>query len=372
MPQLSLATTTVDNHKFVASEWIGRGKTYPSADTPDFILAARREVLSIPEKHASLLPATSLSVLDLLALKLQAQPSNYVTPEAERAFSFEDPNDDLPALSKRRIPPDAFLRKLHKAFGPAWFNGAQSIVDTGFKQSRVPPYALTYWSEMSIILVKKATWQRAEGWLTRWEREPGFLEEADHARILMGSLAWDAQIQALGSDTSAENLAGLLSEDWLDDEHINMLLQEVYSRARLDPTLSRKVAVLPLVLQQVISNARMRSNWTHPLLDRCSRYITSGRKHLYFPVNVGGVHWVPCVIDFEAQVVRYGDSLLSTRENTSMETIIQDLQAWLLHAFQKTFTNKGNTLAHGRQDDTHSCGVCTVNAIAPVVATIII
>lgn len=159
---------------------------------------------------------------------------------------------------------------------------------------------------MNIIISKRATWRQAEDWLTRWERGPGFLEEADHARILMGSLAWGARIQALGSDAGAENLAKLLSEMWLDDEHVNMLVQEIYARVRLVPKLARDVVVLPLAFQQVLRNAHESGNYNRPLLDRCKCYVNGGRQRIYFPVNIGGVHWVPCVLDFRTKSIHYG------------------------------------------------------------------
>lgn len=40
-----------------------------------------------------------------------------------------------------------------------------------------------------------------------------------------------------------------------------------------------------------------------------------------------------------------------------------DLKKVLENLFNKRFNNDGNTLSHGMQDDTYSCGVCTVNAV---------
>ncbi|KAI0629632.1 hypothetical protein C8Q77DRAFT_1065756 [Trametes polyzona] len=349
--------------QFIPTEWIGCGKVYPSADTPEFIEAARREVLTIPSWYTTLLPDSKLSVLEFLALPLPTQPSVLVNYDAQRVFSFDSPTDSLTMLVNRPIPSPEFIQDMHKAFGQAWFSGAQSIIDPRYKQSRVPFYALTYWKEMSFALAKRAAWKLAEGWLARWERLPGFLEEADHARVLLGALPWSSRVEALGSDTGAENLALLLSDQWLDDELINMLLQELYGRARLDPKLSRYVVVLPLALQQVVHNAAAKKDYTHALLQRCKRYVDTGRRHLYFPVNIGNAHWVPCMIDFEDEAIRYGDSLASTSESRSMRSIVNDLQAWLLHSFGVRFASAGNSLAHGLQGDGHSCGICTVNTV---------
>lgn len=58
-----------------------------------------------------------------------------------------------------------------------------------------------------------------------------------------------------------------------------------------------------------------------------------------------------------------GDSLISAKESKNMRTIVEDVRAWIFDAFRQSFTDGGNTLAHGQQDDTFSCGVCTVNTI---------
>ncbi|CDO76140.1 hypothetical protein BN946_scf185027.g3 [Trametes cinnabarina] len=296
-PPVTLDDTTQDDCIFDPAQWLACGKTYPDNDTPAFILEARKVALRIPTEHSTLLPSKNLSVLELLKRALLTKSSLLVIQEAERLFSFDAPTNGLEALTSRPLPPDDFVRKLQKAFGQAWFSGALSVVDGRFKSSRLPLSALTYWTEMGLIVDKKATWKRALEWLTRWERSPDFLKEADHARLLMGSLSWSTRIQALGSDTSAENLALLLSDEWLDDELINMLVQELFQHAQLNPRLSRTVAILPLALQQVVHNAVTRRTYSHLLLERCKHYIISRHQKLYFPVNISGVHWIPCMVN---------------------------------------------------------------------------
>ncbi|OSC96522.1 hypothetical protein PYCCODRAFT_1379012 [Trametes coccinea BRFM310] len=357
-------TPTSDSPIFDPAEWISCGKTYPSADTPGFIHAARKAVLAIPTEHLKLLPDQTLSVLALLRKTLPPELAHLVTQEAQCSFDFEAPTDTLEALESRPLPPDDLVRKLQQAFGQAWFNGAQSLVDRRFKQSKLLLFVLTYWTEMGLVVSKKAIWKRAVDWLTRWEQDTNFLKEADRARSLMDLLPWSARIKALGSDTGAENLALLLSEQWLDDELINMLVQELFQRTHLDPKLSRTVALLPLPFQQVLHKAAAKQTYSHPLLERCKHYISGGRQRFYFPVNVGGVHWVSCMIDFEENVICYGDSMLSaTRKSEGMQGIVEDIQVWLKDTLSIAFTDKGNSLAHGVQEDSSSCGVCSVNTI---------
>ena len=56
---------------WVPSEWIERGLKYPSEDTPEVILNARRQVLTLP--RPDLLPAPSTPILAFLAIQFPRQ-----------------------------------------------------------------------------------------------------------------------------------------------------------------------------------------------------------------------------------------------------------------------------------------------------------
>lgn len=83
---------------------------------------------------------------------------------------------------------------------------------------------------MSDILEKRAMWQAADQWLTRWGNDGKFLEEAEKARDMMRGLDWGSDISALGVTCPKYNLTRLLSDQWLDDEIINMAVCDLASR----------------------------------------------------------------------------------------------------------------------------------------------
>lgn len=368
---------------FVPSEWIGCGKTYPEDDTPSFIIAARKSVLTIPQKHQRLLPDPKLSVLGLLAAELPLRPSAVTHQEASRAFSFDPPTEDLPAIRTRPLPHPQFVQKLQKAFGQAWFSGALSIVDGRFKDSRLPLYVITYWMEMTFIYEKKACWLQADVWLRRYEgRDDALVQEGELVRVSMGSLAWGLRLKALEADTGADTLAGLLSDQWLNDEHINMLFEELYSRVRLNTSLRKKAVVFPLTFQAVMRNAVLKNTYDHKLLGQCRHFVKSGRTKIYFPVNVEQSHWVPCMIDLETDQLRYGEQCHNADKNLcsspqagdslsaaygprkpAFARIVKDVLTVVLSVLGRQIHDGGNTLAHGEQEDSHSCGICTVNAV---------
>ena len=320
-PNMDTGTSgNVEDHNttvFVPSEWIGCGKTYPEDDTPSFIVAARKSVLAIPQKHKRLLPDPNLSVLGLLAAELPPRPSAVTHQEASRAFSFDPPTEDLPAISARPLPHPQFVQKLQKAFGQAWFSGALSVVDGRYKDSRLPLYVITYWMEMTLIYDKRGRWSQADAWLRRYEgSDDALVEQGTLVRVSMGNLAWGLRLKALEADTGADTLAGLLSDQWLNDEHINMLFEELYSRVRLDASLGKKIVVFPLTFQAVMRNAVQKKAYDHKLLNQCKRFVKCGRTKIYFPVNVDESHWVPCMIDLEENKFRYGERLLNQVRKT--------------------------------------------------------
>jgi len=291
--------------------WIGAGKTYPSSNTPAFILAERSKVIQIPSAYISNIPNKQLSIIDLLKYPLLSQASVLILQKGSSSYSNEMPNENLECLLTRPIPPKAWLQALEAALGQAWFDGKRSIIDPRFKQSRLPLWVLSYWKEMSEVLEQRARWKKAEEWLRRWGESGDLLEEADRVREMLASLDWGSAVSALGATCPKHNLTHLLSDDWIDDEIMNMTMHDLAARVHLDPDLSKTTIVANLALQNDIHKAFESKDYSKKnvgLLYRYTELFKSGkRKHLYFPTHVDGNHWVPMLIDFEVKTIRYGN-----------------------------------------------------------------
>lgn len=310
-----------DTQTFIPSEWIRCGKTYPASDTPPFILAARNAILAIPLQYRSLVPNPKGSVLYLLSADLPHRPSALTLKNTSHAFSDDPPNETLTTLTTRPIPHPEFISKLQSQFGQAWFSGAQSIKDEQYKHSRLPFYAIEYWMQMAQVLDRKAAWIGAESWLGTWEaKDDALLLEALKVRLSFSLLAWGLWLKALGTDTGAETLAILLSDAWLNDEHINMMFEWLYYRARRDPKLASTVVLLPVVFQSIAQNAVKKNDYTHRLLKQCERYANVGRTQFYFPVNIGNSHWLPFHIDLSQATIRWGERRLLSPQYISQLT----------------------------------------------------
>ncbi|THG93068.1 hypothetical protein EW026_g8062 [Hermanssonia centrifuga] len=123
-------------------DWLKQGKVYPSNDTPPVVLAGRQQTLSLCPKHTVLLPEQQLSIIDLLRLDLPTQPSVLVVQQAMSWFHTMEPNEDIRNVCSRPLPPVKVIQDLQKAFGQAWFDGAQSIIDPHHTHSRLPLFCL--------------------------------------------------------------------------------------------------------------------------------------------------------------------------------------------------------------------------------------
>jgi hypothetical protein len=290
--------------------WIKAGKKYPASNTPSHVLLARSAILEIPTHMLSMLPDKTLSVVDLLKYTLPVKSTTLVSSQVSDAFTPLEPNEDPKILATRPIPPDDYLAKLESVFGQAWFDGAQSITDTRYKDSRLPLWTLTFWKEISMVIRKKMLWKRSEAWIAALEGREGMLGVVDEAREMLSCLEWGIDLRALGASTPAETLTQLLSDQWFNDELINMLMRTLSERARLDPHHSKSVVIAPLAFAASLIRAHTSKDYdkkSERLLWRYKEMFKSGgRQFLYFPVHTGGNHWVAFRSDFKEKSLCYG------------------------------------------------------------------
>ncbi|TDL15221.1 hypothetical protein BD410DRAFT_809111 [Rickenella mellea] len=339
-------------HEWHAKDWIGCGKTNPG-------------LLSVPEPYLSIIPDRRLAVQDLLRLKLPSQSAAFTLEKAETCFSTATPGTDLTNLAHCQIPPKPFLASLETAFGQAWLDGKKSIKDPWHKGVKLPLWMITFWQEMALVIQLKAQWREADEWLAKPCVGPE-LEAADSARQLLQSLEFGAPLRTSNSNTRTDSLTLLLSDRWFNCVLVDMCMAQLAARVRLDVTLSPKVIVASLHLEHRLKLAFKTKTYgkdQQQLLHHYERAIKeNGRTRLFFPAHINENHWVPFEVDFERREIQYGDSL--SHAGNKPRQMILALQSWFKERFNGSFTCKGDTLTHGRQQDTLSCGVCMQNTIA--------
>ena len=220
---------------FDANLWIGKGKKYPEKSIPFEVSAARNEILSIPQHVKNNLPNPHLSIAQFIQQGLPPQSSAINTTKISRWFSKVAPSTyDVAILMARPIPPQSVLVDLDKSFGQQWFDGAQSICDPRFNNGteRLPLWVLTLWKELARIVGAQAVWRKSEEWLNREARHGGEgAASMKTAIMLLTSIRWDAPVSALGSSTTTAEFSRLLRTEWISDELLNMMMEDLSFRA---------------------------------------------------------------------------------------------------------------------------------------------
>lgn len=138
-----------------------------------------------------------------------------------------EPNTDLRCLATRPIPSVDWLAKLDAAFGQAWFDGRRSIIDSWCKDSHLPLWAIQFWKDMVEAVKMRVMWQASDEWIAKNMKDAASMKDGEAAREIMGTLSWGTPLHALGSLTTMDTLTILLSDHWLDDEIMNMLLANI-------------------------------------------------------------------------------------------------------------------------------------------------
>jgi hypothetical protein len=302
---------------FNAKFWIGSRKKYPEiSEIPPEVSAACKSILSVPQHVKQDLPKPQLSVIQFIRQDLPPQSTAIDTKKISQWFSKLAPSHNVASLMTRPIPPPNVLNDLDKAFGQQWFDGAQSICDPRYNNGTeyVPLWILTLWKDLSRMVSMQSTWRKSEAWLNREAQRGG--EEAESmkkATMLLSAIGWDAPIHALGSSTTTAEFSKLLRAEWISDELMNMMMEDLSFQARTNPTTLPDIKIGTVPLLQAIVRVAQSKNYmkqSAPLLYRYECAVQSSEcSQLYLPAHVHGNHWVAIKVDFKKQEVSFGIAL---------------------------------------------------------------
>ena len=85
---------------------------------------------------------------------------------------------------------------------------------------------------------------------------------------MLGKLKWGSRVIVLNANANMETFATFLSNDWLGDQNIDMLMEELKGCIQINPELACTTAIFPLVFQQIIHMAaKCGGAYSHPLLE---------------------------------------------------------------------------------------------------------
>lgn len=174
----------------------------------------------------------------------------------------------------------------------------------------------------------QSVWADANKWLLK-EQGERVVEDTyaafEEVRTILGRLGWGDRLRIPRCVGKTKELALFLSDKWLGDEHIDMLMGDIIRRLELTVQISAKVTDLSFqrnieaaynhqLDKSTGKNSKQRSGRKFKCLEDCIEAVSDGGcKQIYFPAHVNGNHWVPFLIDFKARTLHEGANQLASR-----------------------------------------------------------
>jgi hypothetical protein len=293
-------------------KWLG--KVYPAEDTPPDVLAAREQVLTCPPDLLARLPNDSLPVSQFLKVQFPSSNHQFLLLDPKACYSKVPPNASTDTLVEHPIPDAAAWEAMNKAFGQCWFNGSASITDPRHNDGHTmfPLYALKYWQLARLAVEKQRRWRKVMKWVNKQLRDA--VNEETKALLQaaierMEVLPWNITVPWIEGVCTTADLVDILSDEWLDDNHIDMMMDFIQTSLHLKRSLGVDIARLSFAnkLIQCHEGRRFSADDYGVECRRLERDVKAGKlKQLYFPAHVNKNHWIGLTIDFQNHTIAYG------------------------------------------------------------------
>jgi len=299
-----------DDRPFQESEWIRAGKEYPEKP-PQYIENAKNMKFRVPVSYTQYYPKDDTPVLQFIAASLPDISKEIITVNPSTWFCRDSPTTNPVCLLTRPIPKADFLTRLEGISGQAWFNGSKSIVDSRYNdgKDRLPLWTVTFWKAMVDFAVQCDSWKHSMDWL---KRVPAMEEDINEVFDVLSDLGWNTKLPYLRGAVTTRLFPAILSNEWLNDDHINIMMEELTQRLQCQAGLENKAMVAPLGLANELARTRGRKQIcdrkSTPFLYLYAKRIQQKRiQQLYIPVHVNQNHWIVAYVDLERREVGYGE-----------------------------------------------------------------
>lgn len=319
-PQVDIDLTV--SLEFHADEWIQQNRIAESL--PLHVIDAWKKVIAVPHELLHLLPEDQLSVPEILDFNLPpSMPSSIIKHKASAWFSTEPPNEDFAILVTRPLPSHDTVKELVIASKQAFLDGASSVKDLRYKDSRLPLGVVGFWEIVAKVNRAKMNWHKSKSW-AKSEREKldttATAEKLDEAFAVLECLPWNADVcdqTSASIATSTLGFAALLSVNaLLSDTLLDMMVSLVHDRIVAGTDTSVDSSTTNLVAPLEFSNAVVAAASTHGLyksgnFPTLRKYETIVKQQeiqkMYFVVHLPN-HWVSSMINFKEESFCFGET----------------------------------------------------------------
>ena len=322
------------------------------------------------------LPSEEESILFLFQQFNQypPHPSHYILPSNLQPLLHQDEIQGFDYQSLLRTSP--VLPPVLKAYQDAIKESKHPILSITLKPHgsdpiQVPVWIFDYWVEIGRAVDARKQWKVALTWVCKHSVSPMAKELSQCLLLGLSSLSWSV------TAAYACDITPLLSdspvESYLSSFHIDHMVAQTraqYEKENGPDITNRHIFTVVDHFNAIIRfygkvHAKKEGYLWDKLMEIENRIIMGEVDSL------GGVmhlplHWVSVVINFQQQQILYGDSLgrrIPKREH-------QAIEHWILHLISRSSklpTSDKITLGQlptECQDDSTSCGLFALNAIA--------
>jgi len=308
------------------------------------------------------LPSNTLSVREFIVLDLPAfAPATTPQPLRDYTSALPPTVDNVNEIVSRLSPPDDTLLALQQSIRSGQVKSIHCLHYPTANSQRYPLWLVSFWTQLSSARRIQKQWRKAVRNLeSQIDQDEGSvpLRQAFNALLYV---PWTGQLQGIRDAIDLHQLSVYFTEEWLTNDHELVMLSALKDNllaAGITDSFIENTAFMLL-----LGNAsRDREAYT---TERCYEWLRQRgedlgigeRRHLSTIANQGGVHWVTIILDFDQQLLLYGDSYGKPISDEHRGII----DWWTKHHANVRFTLWA--LPTANQSDTFSCGIFTWDGI---------
>ncbi|KAF5331103.1 hypothetical protein D9619_006031 [Psilocybe cf. subviscida] len=354
----------------ILEKWIGKSKNYKNV--PLAVSAELLRRLALSDEESALLPDKNLNIPQLINVSIPSvEPFlSYSKGSAPAScFTSRSPTLTLSDIAGQRVPHLDLLNALRDAAGQAMLDGHISIRDWRDKSSThcLPFNAITFWRRLHKAAEAQEKWSLALHWLKRQVIPADIITRVEEA---ISRTPWKGEIRSLGElGLSLTHLSKFLSEEMLDDGHIDAMLQRVRVRLQAEsgnqqPNFHIEGTAFAQALTDIASNIKQYPKGASRTDLKATKTLTNSESYsIYGVAHSAPLHWVGYVMEKSRTHIKisWGDSLAHTR--TIPKRFKKGIQKWASFHFKGSQVEYDESLPCSVQRDAYSCGIISVNTL---------
>jgi hypothetical protein len=266
------------------------------------------------------LPSNHMDIQSLLSLvDVPSQCPDTASKQAIVCFSHLRPTESLSGLFRHHVmPPTAWVNDARASLAALLSEDIQSVEHfepplAGGPSQRWPLEAINIWDSWLEVQEHRTKWAECIAWArlhsTNDEEAVQFAKEiAD----VLGHISWKNPLTVLNARglVPISGVRQLLSDRWISDDIIQMLLEWMRIRANSSGTATSGAFICNLHFQTAVRSCQKSGDFNSTYLKRIHKLVEQSKHtHLYTILHVNDNHWIALCIDFQRKTIAHGSRI---------------------------------------------------------------